>query len=204
TPTWSSDDAKATRPNRLTRPYVGFTPTMPQYDAGCRTDPPVSEPSAMRTMPAATEAADPPDDPPGTRERRMGLSTGPYALFSFELPIANSSQFVLPTSTAPASRSRVITVASYGLTYPSRMREPHVVCRCVVAMLSFATNGIPARTPADGSASTAAASASAYGSSLQRMQLSPEGPASTSAMRRKASRTALTARVLTRTARRRR
>jgi hypothetical protein len=30
TPTWSSDDANATSPWRLTRPYVGFTPTTPQ------------------------------------------------------------------------------------------------------------------------------------------------------------------------------
>src|ERR1044071_5542459 len=36
TPTWSSDDAKATRPKRLTRPYVGFTPTMPQNAPRCR------------------------------------------------------------------------------------------------------------------------------------------------------------------------
>src|SRR6476620_11198373 len=142
---------------------------MPQYDAGWRTEPPVSEPSAMRTMPAATDAAEPPDEPPGTRVRSTGLSTGPHALYSLELPIANSSQFVLPTSTAPASRSRVMTVASYGLTYPSRIREPHVVCRCVVAMLSFATNGTPASAPAALAASTAFASASECASSVQRM-----------------------------------
>ena len=67
TPIWSSDDAKATSPKRLTRPYVGLTPTTPQNAAGCRTEPPVSEPSAIGTMPAATAAAEPPDEPPGTR-----------------------------------------------------------------------------------------------------------------------------------------
>src|SRR5512146_2984075 len=112
---------------------------MPQYAAGCRTEPPVSEPSAMRAIPAATAAAEPPDEPPGTRVRSCGLRAGPYALFSVEEPMANSSQLVLATSTAPASRRRVTTVASYGLTYPSRMRDPHVVGRPSVAMLSLAT-----------------------------------------------------------------
>ncbi len=77
TPIWSSDEAKATRPYRLTRPYVGLTPTTPQSAAGCRTEPPVSEPRATRTMPAATAAADPPDEPPGTRSGATGLRVGP-------------------------------------------------------------------------------------------------------------------------------
>src|SRR3954470_106121 len=121
---WSSDDANATNPNRLTRPYVGFTPTTPQNAAGCRTDPPVSDPSAMFTMPAATAAADPPDEPPGTRVGSIGLRAGPNALFSVDDPIANSSMFDFATMTAPASRSRATAVASNGLTSPSRMREP--------------------------------------------------------------------------------
>src|SRR5215213_6162532 len=116
TPTWSSDDAKATSPKRLTRPYVGFTPTTPQNAAGWRTEPPVSEPSAIGTIPDATAAADPPDDPPGTRSGAIGFRVGPYALFSVEEPIANSSMFVFPNGTAPASRRRRTTVASYGLT----------------------------------------------------------------------------------------
>lgn len=40
---------------------------MPQYEAGCRMEPPVSEPRERGTMPAATAAAEPPDEPPGTR-----------------------------------------------------------------------------------------------------------------------------------------
>src|SRR5581483_4335630 len=137
TPTWSSDDANATRPNRLTRPYVGFTPTTPQNAAGCRTDPPVSDPSAIGTTPAATAAADPPDEPPGTRVQSTGFNVGPNALCSVDDPIANSSMFVLQAMTAPAARSRVTTVASYGLTYPSRMREPQDVGIRNVAMLSL-------------------------------------------------------------------
>ena len=60
-----------------------------------------------RRCPAATAAAEPPDEPPGTRSGASGLRVGPYALFSVDEPIANSSMFVLPTMTAPASRSRV-------------------------------------------------------------------------------------------------
>ena len=45
-PTVSSEDANAIRPYRLTSPYVGFSPTTPHRDAGWRTEPPVSVPSA--------------------------------------------------------------------------------------------------------------------------------------------------------------
>src|SRR5215213_4384318 len=100
-------------------------PMTPHNDAGCRTEPPVSEPSAIGTMPAATAAAEPPDEPPGTRFGSIGLRAGPKALCSVDEPIANSSQLVFATTTAPAARSRVIAVASYGEMYPSRIRDPH-------------------------------------------------------------------------------
>src|ERR1041385_8202435 len=99
---WSSELATAVRPYRETRPYVGVTPTTPQKDAGWRTEPPVSEPSATTAVPCATTAADPPLEPPGTRSRATGLRTGPKAEFSLDDPIANSSQFVFPIITAPA------------------------------------------------------------------------------------------------------
>src|SRR3954451_19917174 len=93
---WSRELAKAVNPYRETRPYVGVTPTPPQKDAGWRMEPPVSEPRAATEVPCATEAAEPPLEPPGTRSGSTGLRTGPYAEFSLEEPIANSSQFVLP------------------------------------------------------------------------------------------------------------
>src|SRR5437879_1579502 len=101
-------------------------PTTPQSAAGWRIDPPVSEPSASGANPAATAAADPPDEPPGTRSRQCGLRVGPNAEFSVDDPMANSSRFVLPITIAPASRSRVTTVASYGGRQPSRMRDEQV------------------------------------------------------------------------------
>jgi hypothetical protein len=57
-------------------------------------------------------AADPPLDPPGVRSVAHGLRTGPKAEFSFDEPIANSSQLVLPMITAPADSRRCTTVAS--------------------------------------------------------------------------------------------
>src|SRR5205085_5851819 len=102
-------------------------PTTPQNDAGKRMEPPVSVPRLPSAKPAATATAEPPDEPPGTRVRSHGLRALPYAEFSFEEPIANSSQFVLPTITAPAALRRAATVASYDGTKSVRMRDAAVV-----------------------------------------------------------------------------
>ena len=73
-----------------------MSPTTPQQAAGCRIDPPVSEPSAATQSSAATAAAEPPLDPPGIAARLQGFRVGPKADVSVEEPIANSSMFVLP------------------------------------------------------------------------------------------------------------
>ena len=85
---------------------------MPQNAAGWRIEPPVSVPVAAGTRPAATAAAEPPEDPPGTRLGSQGLATGPNQLVSLEEPIANSSMLVLPSITAPAALRRSTTAAS--------------------------------------------------------------------------------------------
>src|SRR5699024_11333928 len=64
---WSRLDEKAIKPYRDTRPYVGLKPTTPLNAAGCRIEPPVSEPKAAINSPEATAAAGPPEEPPGTR-----------------------------------------------------------------------------------------------------------------------------------------
>ncbi len=87
---------------------------MPHSAAGWRIEPPVSVPSAHGASPAATAAALPPEEPPGTRVVSHGLRTGPKAEFSLEEPIANSSWLVLPSSVVPAAASCLTTVASYG------------------------------------------------------------------------------------------
>src|SRR5919109_1633987 len=95
-----------------TVPYVGRSPTRPQSAAGCLIEPPVSEPSAQGARPPATAAAEPPDEPPGTRSGSQGLWEGPNPEFSVEEPIANSSKFVFPRSGRPASLHREATVES--------------------------------------------------------------------------------------------
>ena len=55
---------------------TGFVPKDP-YAAGCLIEPPVSEPSAHGARPAATAAADPPEEPPGTRSGSHGFRVGP-------------------------------------------------------------------------------------------------------------------------------
>ena len=64
-------------PSRVRRPKVGFSPQMPQNEAGTRIEPLVSEPSVSGTMPAATAAAEPPEEPPATCSRLCGLRVGP-------------------------------------------------------------------------------------------------------------------------------
>ncbi len=65
-PIWSKLEAKAIKPKRDTRPYVGFKPTIPLNAAGWRILPPVSLPKETGTCPAATAEAEPPEEPPGT------------------------------------------------------------------------------------------------------------------------------------------
>ena len=74
----------------------------------------MSVPIAQGASPAATAAADPPLEPPGTRSRSHGLRTGPNPEFSFDEPIANSSMLVLPSTGAPALTSLSTAVAVYG------------------------------------------------------------------------------------------
>ena len=72
----------------------------------------MSEPNASNAEPAATAAAEPPEDPPGTLPVSHGLAEGPYPEFSVEDPIANSSRLVLPMITAPAFFREATAVAS--------------------------------------------------------------------------------------------
>ena len=51
--------------------------------------------------------------------------------------------FVLPRMTAPTSRSRSVMWASYGATYPSRMREPAVHWPPLTETRSLSPTGMP-------------------------------------------------------------
>jgi hypothetical protein len=129
-------------------------------------DPPVSVPMANGAWNEASAAALPPPEPPGIRVVSQGFLVGPYAEFSVEEPIANSSMLVLPRTGMPAARSFEVSVASYGDTHPSRIFEPAVVGMSVVVNTSLSANGTPASgeagaEPAASPASTSFAAASA-------------------------------------------
>ena len=121
----------------------------------------MSLPRLTGAKPAATAAALPPLEPPGTRDVSSGLRVGPNAEFSVLEPIANSSRFVLPTMMAPASRKRDTTVASYGGFQPSRIFDEHVVSTPWVHKLSFMAIGTPASGPIGRPAAISASIASA-------------------------------------------
>ena len=87
-------------------------PTTPQKLPGWRMEPPVSEPSETVVIPAATQAAEPPEEPPGTRSRSQGFMVLPKYEVSVEEPNANSSMFVLPMGMPPALIAFATHVAS--------------------------------------------------------------------------------------------
>ncbi|MCY1242720.1 hypothetical protein D9M72_557050 [compost metagenome] len=59
------------------RPCVGRMPNRPQWLAGARTEPPVSEPSAKSHKPFDTAEAEPDDEPPVMRSGAAPLTGRP-------------------------------------------------------------------------------------------------------------------------------
>ena len=101
------------RPGAIdTRPRVAFIPTRPHAAAGIRIEPPPSDPVAHGTSPAATAAADPPEDPPGVRVTSHGLRVTPFASVAVHGKIVSSGTFVIPIGIAPAARRRRTASAS--------------------------------------------------------------------------------------------
>ena len=86
----------------------------PHKAAGCLIEPPVSVAVAAGARRAATDAAEPPEEPPGTQSKAHGLLTEPKWLVSLDEPIANSSIFVLPSVMSPDLSKFSTTVALYG------------------------------------------------------------------------------------------
>ncbi len=84
-PKWEIESKTVGRISMGMRPSAGFSPTMPQKDAGIRTDPPMSVPSARLTHPVATATAEPPDEPPEVRVRSRGLRVMPQSRLAVKL-----------------------------------------------------------------------------------------------------------------------
>ena len=129
-------------------PRLVFRPTRPLQAAGIRIEPPPSLAPAAGTMPAATAAPDPPDEPPGVRVTSHGLRAGPQRMGSV-LPLApNSGVLVLPKTTRPASRKRRVTRECSLATSWASAREPLEVGNPAYSWpRSLMRNGTPANGP---------------------------------------------------------
>src|SRR5437660_9502366 len=143
-PILSIDQLRAIAPFLLTRPYVGRSPVTPHRVEGETIEPHVSVPMANPTSPAEVAEADPADDPLEPCFRFQGFFVVPPNQTS---PQASSPMLSLATSTAPASSSLLMTVASSSKSCSLNGTEPHVVLIPFVESKSFAPYGIPWRTP---------------------------------------------------------
>ena len=112
-------------------------------------------------MPAATAAALPPLEPPGSRSGLRGLRVTPSA-DCVNPHTASSGIRVLPTTTAPARRSRLTSSSSRRAGAVEAAADPCRVGCPATGTLSFTATGTPAsgRANRSGRASTPAASAS--------------------------------------------
>src|SRR5262249_57084548 len=101
---------------------------------------------------AGAGAAEPELEPQGERSRTYGLTPcRPRPLQPLqgrvERKLAHSLRLALARMTAPASRSRRVTVASWCGRGPARARDPAVVIMSVVSMLSLRTIAMPCTAP---------------------------------------------------------
>ena len=107
-------------------------------------EPPVSDPIAAKHRPAATEAALPPELPPGTLFTSQGFDVAPNTEVSVELPIANSSKLVFPKQIPPDDHNLPDAEDSYGETKSLSILLEQDVTTPLVQILSFIAIGIPA------------------------------------------------------------
>ncbi len=120
---------------------------MPQKAEGMRMEPAPSVPTASGPIPEATAAAAPPEEPPEVMAGFHGLRVMPVSGLSVVPLMPNSGVFVLPKSTAPASRSRAVTGASTSQGWSgSTVREPRRVGQPLVRMRSLMETGTPSST----------------------------------------------------------
>src|SRR6202020_1674726 len=103
---WSSEGLNGCTPMRGIAPKLGLRPTTPLKAAGRITEPSVCVPNASGTIPAATAAAEPDDEPPGVCRAFHGLVVRPGGRQ------ANSVDTVLPKIVGPSCRRRSTNQAS--------------------------------------------------------------------------------------------
>src|SRR5271165_4367560 len=110
-----------------TRPGAVRIPTTLQNAAGFRSDPPLSLPSAIGTIPQARLTAAPPLLPPQVLVRSQGFLVAPNTALNVCDPVPNSGVLLLPTQMAPAFLMRSTMMASRFGTLSLKIGEPNVV-----------------------------------------------------------------------------
>src|SRR5215470_274900 len=98
-------------------------PVIPHMEAGLRTEPPVSVPSAAGSMPAARATPQPLEEPPGKWLPPHGFTAGGHGRSKEGPPMANSCVASLPITIAPADLRRLVTVASAAATLSASALE---------------------------------------------------------------------------------
>ena len=154
----------------------------------------------MSARPSATATADPELDPPEIRPASQAERTAPYGLRVPTRPVANWSRFVLPSTTAPAARSRATEVASRSGVY-AYDGAAAVVGIPATSMLSLTAATSPASgraAPAAVWASISVASASASSRRRSVIQTSGRPVAAMAAYAARTRSTAVTRRLLLR------
>ncbi len=121
-------------------------------------EPAVWLPSAAGTMPAATAAAEPDEEPPGVCARLCGLRV------RAGVSSASSVVTVLPRITAPAARSDATQAASVLGRRPAKMGLPFSVGRSAVSKMSLMPTGTPWSGPVASPALSAASARRAWAS----------------------------------------
>src|SRR5262249_6424459 len=127
-------------------PRVGLRPTSPQQAAGTRIEPAASVAWAIATMPAATAAPAPPEDPPGEREGSQGLRAPGPPGGSLVRQRPNSGTVVRPNGSSPAPRKRAnrsLSATSAAVRAATARQPPVTLSPLAWLPRSLARNGTP-------------------------------------------------------------
>jgi len=103
----------------------------------------MSEPASSPVRPAASAAAEPPEDPPGPRARSQGLLVVPWIALKLCQSASISGTLVLPKTMAPAASSRSTASASRRATLSLSAGSPQLVRMPATSKLSLIVIGTP-------------------------------------------------------------
>ncbi len=127
----------------------------------------MSAPRPMGLPPAAMIAASPPVEPPAMRRVSQGLRVRPYTLLADSSHSPHSETLVVPSTMAPAARSRATWGASSSATMSLRATTPAVQGSPSTAISSLMVHGTP-KKGGRGSGSSVSASTRSHSAAWAR------------------------------------